>query len=212
MLELTPDELLTTTRTVRKRLDLSRPVPRAVIEECLAIALQAPNGSNANTWQWIAVDDRATIGELARLYNQGLDDFIATFGQRGYDLGDAVPGFDRIGASTQHLRDHFHELPAVLVPLVAGRTDGKGSHVFYQASLWGSIVQAIWSFMLALRVRGLGSAWTTGHLWREREVAELLGVPHERYMQAGLFPVAYTLGTKFEPAWRKPVAEVLRWI
>jgi nitroreductase len=212
VLELTPDELLTTTRTVRKRLDLSRPVPRALVEECLAVALQAPNGSNANSWRWIAVDDRATIRELARLYNQGLDDFIATFGERGYDLGANVPGFDRIGASTQHLRDHFHELPAVLVPLVAGRTDGRGAHVFYQASLWGSIVQAIWSFMLALRARGLGSAWTTGHLWREREVAQLLGIPHEQYMQAGLFPVAYTLGTKFEPAWRKPVAEVLRWI
>jgi nitroreductase len=221
MLELTPDELLTTTRTVRKRLDLSKPVPRAVIEECLAIALQAPNGSNANSWRWIAVDDRATIRELARLYNQGLDDFIATFGERGYDLGGGVPGFDRIGASTQHLRDHFHELPAVLVPLVAGRTDaparsagstGTGGHVFYQASLWGSIVQAIWSFMLALRARGLGSAWTTGHLWREREVAELLGVDPKQHMQAGLFPVAYTLGTEFKPAWRKPVSEVLRWI
>ena len=100
----------------------------------------------------------------------------------------------------------------MLVPLVAGRTDGPSSHVFYQARLWGSIVQAIWSFMLALRARGLGSAWTTGHLWREREVAELLGVEHERYLQAGLFPIAYTLGTKFEPAWRKPVAEVLRWV
>jgi nitroreductase len=212
MLELTPDELLTTTRTVRRRLDFARPVPRAVVEECLAVALQAPNGSNANSWRWIAVDDRATIRELARLYNQGLDDFIASFGERGYDLGAGVPGFDRIGASTQHLRDHFHELPAVLVPLVAGRTDGRGAHVFYQASLWGSIVQAIWSFMLALRARGLGSAWTTGHLWREREVAEVLGVPHEQYMQAGLFPIAYTLGTDFKPAWRKPVAEVLRWI
>src|SRR4029453_5179160 len=120
MLEFTPDELLTTTRTVRKRLDLSRPVPRSVIEECLAVALQAPNGSNANSWRWIAVDDRATIRELARLYNQGLEDFIATFGARGYDLGGGVPGFDRIGASTQHLRDHFHEMPAVLVPPVAG--------------------------------------------------------------------------------------------
>jgi nitroreductase len=211
MLELTPDELLTTTRTVRRRLDLARLVPRGVIEDCLAVALQAPNGSNANSWRWIAVDDRATIRELARIYNAGLDDFIASFGARGYDLGDGVPGFERISASTQHLRDHFHELPAVLVPLIAGRTDGRGSHVFYQASLWGSVVQAVWSFMLALRARGLGSAWTTGHLWREREAAELLGIPHERFMQVGLFPVAYTLGTKFQPAWRKPVSEVLRW-
>src|SRR5512144_652085 len=84
MLELTPDELLTTTRTVRRRLDLARPVPRARVEECLEIALQAPNGGNLNAWRWVAVDDRATIRELARLYNQGLDDYIATFGERGY--------------------------------------------------------------------------------------------------------------------------------
>lgn len=208
-LDLTPDELLTTTRTVRKRLDFERPVPRALVEECLAIAFQAPNGGNMNGWRWIAVDDRATIGALARLYNQGLEDFIASFGEAGYP-GASVPGADRIESSTQHLRENFHRAPVVLVPLILGRTD-RGANVFFQASQWGSIVQAIWSFMLALRARGLGSAWTTGHLWRERETAELLGIPHGVYMQTGLFPVAYTLGTKFRPAHRKPLAEVLRW-
>jgi len=210
MLELTPDQLLTTTRTVRKRLDLSRPVPRALVEECLDVALQAPNGGNMNAWRWIAVDDRATIGELARLYNRGLDDYIATFGERGYP-GAGVPGADKIGESTQYLRDHFHEVPVVVIPLAAGRTDFPGANVFHQASVWGSVVQSVWSFMLALRARGLGSAWTTGHLWREKEVAELLGIPQRHYMQAGLFPVAHTLGTQFKPAWRKPAAEVLRW-
>jgi nitroreductase len=210
MLDLTPDELLTTTRTVRKRLDLARPVARALVEECLDVALQAPNGGNMNAWRWIAVDDRPTIRELARLYNQGLDDYIATFGERGYP-GAGVPGADKISESTQHLRDHFHEVPVVVVPLAAGRTDFPGANVFHQASVWGSIVQSVWSFMLALRARGLGSAWTTGHLWREREVAELLGIPHRHYMQAGLFPVAYTLGTDFKRAWRKPARDVLRW-
>jgi nitroreductase len=209
MLDLSPDDLLTTTRTVRKRLDFERRVPRAIVEECLAIAFQAPNGGNMNTWRWIAIDDRATIGELARLYNQGLEDFIATFGEAGYP-GAGVPGADRIESSTTHLRANFHRAPVVLVPLIAGRTDGN-ANVFFQASQWGSIVQAIWSFMLALRARGLGSAWTTGHLWRERETAELLGIPHAHFMQTGLFPVAYTLGTDFKPAHRKPVAEVLRW-
>jgi nitroreductase len=209
LLDLTPDELLNTTRTVRKRLDFDRPVPRMLIEECLAIAFQAPNGGNMNGWRWIAVDDPATIHELARLYNQGLDDFIATFGEAGYP-GAAVPGADRIATSTSHLRDNFHRAPVVLVPLIAGRTD-NGANVFFQASQWGSIVQAIWSFMLALRARGLGSAWTTGHLWREQETAELLGIPHAHFMQTGLFPVAYTLGTRFKPAYRRPVAEVVRW-
>ena len=210
MLELTPDELLTTTRTVRKRLDFARPVPRALVEECLDVALQAPNGGNLNAWRWIAVDDRATIRELARLYNQGLEDYIATFGERGYP-GAGVPGAERIAESTQHLRDHFAELPAVVLPLAAGRTDVAGANVFHQASVWGSLLPAVWSFVLGLRARGLGSAWTTGHLWREREMAELLGIPHRRYMQAGLFPVAFTLGTQFRRARRKRVSEVLRW-
>ena len=210
MLDLTPDELLTTTRTVRKRLDFEKPVPRKLIEECLAIAFQAPNGGNMNGWRWIAIDDRATIRELARLYNQGLDDFIATFGEAGYPGAHGA----RRGSHRELDDPPARELPprarSCSLPLIAGRTD-NGANVFFQASQWGSIVQAIWSFMLALRARGLGSAWTTGHLWREREMAELLGIPHAHFMQAGLFPVAYTLGTEFKPAHRKPVAEVVRW-
>jgi nitroreductase len=107
------------------------------------------------------------------------------------------------------LRQHFHEVPVLVVPTVAGRTDDAS--IFKQASRWGSIIPAIWSFMLALRSRGLGSAWTTLHLHREREAADLLGVPYERYMQAGLFPVAYTLGTQFKRASRAPAAEVIGW-
>lgn len=210
--DLTNDELLTTTRAVRRRLDYDRPVSRAMVEECLSVALQAPNGGNMNQWRWIAIDDRATIEKVGQLYNDGLDAFIATFGDAGY-AGASVEGADRIAASTLHLRQNFHRLPMVLVPLVAGRTDGKGdgSNVFYQASTWGSVIQAVWSFMLALRARGLGSAWTTAHLWRERELADVLGIPAETYMQVGLFPVAYTLGTRFRPGHRAPVTEVLSW-
>ncbi len=119
-----------------------------------------------------------------------------------------MPGFEAIGESVQYLRDHMAEVPVLVVPVFAGRPEGAG--VFRQASMWGSIVQAGWSFMLALRARGLGSCWTTGHLHREREMAGLLGIP-EHYTQAGLFPVAWTLGTDFRPAWRRPVAEVLAW-
>ena len=212
ILELTPDELLTTTRSVRKRLDFDRPVERSVVEECLAIAVQAPNGGNMNNWRWLAIDDRGLIERIAEIYNRGLDDYIATFGEGGY-VGAQVSGADRIESSTQHLRDHFHRCPLLMLPLVAGRTDGVSEmgNVFYQASQWGSVLQAVWSFMLALRARGLGSAWTTGHLWREKELADLLGIPHQVYMQTGLFPVAYTLGTDFKPAHRKGVDEVLAW-
>jgi len=212
MLELTPDELLTTTRSVRKRLDFDRPVERSIVEQCIKIALQAPNGGNLNSWRWIAIDDPGLIRQIAEIYNAGLDDYIATFGEAGYP-GAHVPGADRIATSTQHLRDNFQRCPVLLLPLIAGRTDGgdTGANVFYQASQWGSLLQAVWSFMLALRARGLGSAWTTGHLWRERELADLLGIPYPIYMQTGLFPVAYTLGTDFKAAQRRPLDEVLAW-
>ena len=208
---LTPDEVLTTTRAVRRRLDTSRPVPRALVEECLEIALQAPNGSNLNTWRWIAVDERATIARMAEIYDAALDDYVKSLGSAvgGNYAGASVPGFERIGASVQHLREHMRELPVLVVPVFAGRTEGAS--VFLQASLWGSIVQAVWSFMLALRARGLGSCWTTGHLHREGEMAELLGIPQQRFTQVGLFPVAYTRGSGFKRAFRRPVSEVLRW-
>ena len=214
MLELSPDELLTTTRSVRKRLDFERPVERALVETCLGIALQAPNGGNLNAWRWIAVDHPPLIAKMADIYNAGLDDYIASFGAAGYPGADAV-GAEAIASSTQHLRDNFHRCPAVVVPLLAGRTDGHGplpdmTNSFYQASQWGSILQAVWSFMLALRARGLGSTWTTGHLWREREMAELLGFPHD-HLQVGLFPVAYTLGTSFRPADRADSESRIFW-
>ena len=211
MLPLTPDEVLTTTRAVRRRLDLARPVPRKVVEECLEIALQAPNGSNLNTWRWIAVDDRPTVARMAEIYDAALEDYVKSLGSAtgANYAGASVPGFERIGASVQHLRNHMREVPVLLLPVFAGRTEG--ANLFFQASLWGSVVQAVWSFMLALRTRGLGSCWTTGHLWREAEMAELLGVPREKYTQVGLFPVAFTLGTGFRRAWRRGPGEVLRW-
>jgi nitroreductase len=211
MLDLTADQVLTTTRTVRKRLDFDKRVERSLIEECLEIAFQAPNGSNMNNWYWVVIDDPDTVREAARIYNEGLDAFIETLGDATGEsyMGASVPRYELISESTQHLRDHMHQSPALLLPLMLGRTDG--ANTFWQASQWGSIVQAVWSFMLALRVRGLGSAWTTGHLWREQEMADLLGVPAETYQQVGLFPIAYTLGTDFRAAYRKPLAEVVGW-
>jgi nitroreductase len=207
MLDLSPDELLTTTRAVRRRLDFDRKVPRELIEECLQIAFQAPNGGNMNNWRWIVIDDPDLIAKTAEIYNGGLDDYIATFGEEGYP-GAVVPGADAIDRSVSHLRENWHRLPAVLLPLFPGRTEG--ARVFEQASQWGSIIQSVWSFMLALRARGLGSAWTTGHLNREKDLAALLGIP-AIFTQVGLFPIAYTIGTDFEPGYRKPSDEVVGW-
>lgn len=208
MLDLDPDTLLTTTRAVRKRLDFDRKVPRPLIEECLEIAFQAPNGGNMNNWRWIVIDDPERMAEVAAIYNGGLDDYIATMADTGGYPGAVVPRADEIGSSVDHLRQNFHRLPAVLLPIFAGRLEG--ANVFFQASSWGSIIQPVWSFMLALRARGLGSAWTTGHLWREKELAELLGIP-EHFTQVGLFPIAYTIGTDFKRAYRKPAEEVVGW-
>jgi nitroreductase len=210
------DEVLTTTRAVRKRLDLTKPVPRGVVEECLELALQAPNGSNSQPWRWILVDDPERRHELARIYAAAMDDYVnrPRTGKRSGDKIDYSSEMaQRIGSSVYYLREHLHEVPVLVVPVVAGRTDrgpDDGGDAFDQASIWGSILPAVWSFMLALRSRGLGSAWTTLTLHREREVAELLGIP-DTHMQAGLFPVAYTIGEQFGRARRAPVTEVSSW-
>ena len=203
--------ILTTTRSVRKRLDLTRPVSREVVQQCLEIALQAPNGSNMNTWKWVLVDEPDTIREVAALYNQGIDDYVASLGEavgKNY-RGAHIPGSAGISSSVDYLREHMAEVPMLAVPLMAGRPEAAS--VVNQASMWGSVLQSVWSFFLALRTRGMGSAWTTAHLHREEELAELLAIPFRRYTQVGLFPVAYTVGTDFKPAWRKPVDEVLCW-
>jgi nitroreductase len=210
VLELSVDEVLTTTRAVRRRLDLERPVPRAVIEECLDLAFQAPNGSNQQFWQWIFVEDPATKAAMADIYRAGMDAHIARpRNEADAQIDYSTPEAQRIGASVYHLREHLHEVPVLLVVGVAGRLDD--SAIFEQASRWGSILPGVWSFMLALRSRGLGSAWTTIHLHKEREMAELLGIPFDEWMQVGLFPIAYTQGIEFAVTPREPAAKFLRW-
>lgn len=206
-LDLTPEEVLTTTRSVRKRLDLTRPVERAVVEDCLRLAFQAPNGSNRQTWGWIVVDDPGTRASMASIYRASLGDMVNR--PRGpEDVLPDTPQQRRMSESVRYLADHLHEVPVLLVPTFADRVEDTG--VFWQASRWGSIAPAIWSLMLALRLHGLGSAWTTLHLWREGEMAELLGIPPTE-TQAGLFPVAYTIGTEFRPADRAASEQRIRW-
>jgi nitroreductase len=206
-LNLSVDEVLTTTRAVRKRLDTSRPVPRAVLEECLELALQAPNGSNRNSWRWVIVDDPALIAKLAHEYKAAMGLLASGEIPTPNPLDSGIPGEDKILESAYALAEKLDRMPAILIPLMPGRPDGKS--VVEQASMWGSIVQAAWSFMLALRERGLGSIWATVATRREKEIAELLGIPFDQYTQIGMFPIAYTVGTDFRKAWRKPVAEVL---
>ena len=139
-----------------------------------------------------------------------MDDYVTILGDATGDnyMGSHIPGAENISESVDYLRKHLAEVPAIAFPLLAGRLEGAS--VFYQASLWGSILQSVWSFFLALRTKGMGSAWTTAHLFREQEIAALLGIP-ANYTQVGLFPIAYTLGTEFKKAWRSPVEDVLNW-
>jgi nitroreductase len=209
--ELTPHALLTTTRTVRKRLDLARPVERGVVEVCLRVAFQAPNGSNLQLADWVLVDDAEVRAEMAAIYRRGLQDEVARPKERVSERASypTSPAQERIASSVMHLVDHLHEVPVLVVPTVQGRFEGVS--VFDQASRWASVLPAVWSFMLALRLHGLGSAWTTLHLHREREMADLLGIPFDDATQAGLFPVAYTLGTEFRPADRSRSESTIHW-
>jgi nitroreductase len=210
-LELSPDELLTTTRAVRKRLDLDRPVPRDLIEECVDVAAQAPTGSNRQGWHFVFVDDPAIKSGLADLYGKGFDPYDAA-PRPEYPAGDSRgERGPRVHDSAKYLRDHFHKVPVMMVPCITPRVAEDHTPVALQAGYWGSLLPAVWNFMLAARARGLGTAWTTLHLRHEREAAELLGIPFTEVAQGGLVPVAYSLGTDFKPAPRIPLDQIMHW-
>jgi nitroreductase len=211
-LDLTADEVLTTTRSVRKRLDFDRPVERAVVEECLEIALQAPTGSNSQGWQFVIVEGAAKKQALADIYARNFAKYAKMARSNQYQPGDKrYDQREKITDSATYLAENFHRAPLMLIPCIEGQLDGVPA--FAGASAWGSILPAVWSFMLALRERAIGSAWTTIHLMDggAEEAAELLGIPHDRYTQAGLFPIAYTIGTEFKLADRLPLDTVLHW-
>ncbi|CQD05927.1 nitroreductase [Mycolicibacterium conceptionense] len=208
-LNLTVDELLTTTRSVRKRLDFSKLVSREVIMECLDLALQAPTGSNAQGWQWVFVEDPAKKKALADIYRANANPYLDQPKPERGDIRDEQIG--AVMSSARYLADNFEKAPVLMVPCLEGRPDGAPAGM--SASFWGSLLPAVWSFMLALRSRGLGSAWTTLHLLGEgeKQAAELLGIPFDRYSQAGLFPIAYTVGTDFKKAKRLPAEQFSHW-
>jgi nitroreductase len=203
------DELLTTTRSVRKRLDLTRCVPEDVIRRGLEIALQAPTGSNSQGWHFLVVTDPEKRRALGELYQQAFTAYASAARHRPFEAGDPrAEQYERIYDSARHLADHLGEVPVHVIPCVEGRVEQAGAMA--QASLYGSILPAVWSFMLALRARGIGSAWTTLHLAHEQRVAELLGLP-ENLTQAALLPVAYFTGDGFRPARRLPSEDRTHW-
>jgi nitroreductase len=197
------DELLMTTRSVRKRLDLTRPVGREVILDCLRLAMQAPTSSNAQDWRWLVITDAGKRAAIAEIYRSIGEKYLPQIANTAAD-----PQTRRVFSSALSLVDTLAEVPVHVIPCLQRRFDGNDLVV--ASTAWASIIPAGWSFLLALRSRGLGSVWTTMHLAKEREVAELLGIP-ATVTQAALFPVAYTIGTEFRPASRPPAETVTFW-
>lgn len=215
LLDLSPDEMLATTRAVRKRLDFSRPVEPEVIRECLELALQAPTGGNSQGWQFVVVTDPQQRKALAAVYQKGWARYLearmsSEQGVSGAGLSaERMATLAKVLQSAIYLAEHMHEVPVLVVPCIQGRA-GNGP-VAAQAGFWGSIIPATWSFMLAARARGLGSSLTTVHLMYEEEAAEILGIPYDKVTQAALVPLGYTQGTAFKPAPRESLDSVLHW-
>ena len=202
------DLLLTTTRSVRKRLDFSRPVTDELVLECIEVALQAPTGSNAQGWSFVVVTDEAKRHAIAEIYAKAFA-LYRTMPDPEYAADDPRAA-SRAGVvdSATYLADHMHEASHLFIPCIEGRVEEAG--LMAQASIYGSILPAAWSFMLAARARGLGTAWTSLHLMFEEEAREVLEMP-AHVTQAGLFPVAYYTGDDFKPAPRLPAAALTYW-
>ena len=209
-LNLTPDELLTTTRAVRKRLDLDRPVPVEVIRECVDIATQAPTGSNQQGWHWMIVTDAAKRKAIGEMYQQAFTAYRnMPFYAGSISTGDADRDATqaRVANSAEYLAEHMADAPVLVIPCIEGRIDDVPGWI--SASFWGSLHPAVWSFCLAARARGLGTSWTSLHLMFEQNAAEVLGIPYETISQGALIPVAYTKGTDFKPAPRIDLDTIL---
>ena len=244
-LGLSADEVLTTTRAVRRRLDFDRPVSETVIRECLDLALQAPTAALRQDWHFVVSTDPEQCEAVGLIYQESwrvvnyllrlgwtpptptnlskepepeaevaLPDRLDGLEQArfahtdGYDDAPSQGWRSQMGAAV-YLSQNFPRVPAILIPCIQGRMDG--AYADLQAVRWGSVIQATWSFCLVARNRGLGTCWTTTHLARERAVAEVLGIPYNEIQQVALLPVAYTLGTEFSPATRKPLEEVVHF-
>jgi nitroreductase len=193
------DELLTTTRAVRKRLDLTRPVPREVILDCIRISQQAPTGSNAQTWRWVVVADPAKKRALADIYREVSAPYFTQAVEQAKASGAAQTS--RVFDSATYMADHMHEAPLLVIPCLIGRPQGDSAAAW--AGFFASIYPAVWNFNLALRARGLGAVLTTLHLLREKDAAAVLGIP-DNVTQAAMLPVGYTVGDTFRPADRPP--------
>jgi nitroreductase len=207
LLDLNPNQLLSTTRAVRKRLDFTRPVPDELVRECVAMALQAPSGSNVITMRFVVVRDEAKRRAIGDVYREVYAGYRASPNYPGGGDAQTEHGrqMARVGESADYLGEHLGEAPVLLLACSEG-PDRKAA-----TRMLGNVLPGMWSLMLAARARGLGTAWTSMHLYRERDVAEILGIPYDTVAQAVLSPLAYTIGTDFKPAARPEPDAVIHW-
>ena len=204
------DKLLTTTRSVRKRLDLTREVEPQVIQDCIDIAMQAPTGTNAQNWAFVVITDPAKKKFIADAYRNGGEMMAGSGYPPPLEPGDPREHvMPKVMESAGYLGEILEQVPVFVIACVRGRVESVPM-VIAQASTYGSIIPAAWSFMLALRSRGLGTAWTTIHLFQEKPISELLGIPDD-WTQTVLFPVAYYTGDDFKPAHRLPSDTMTHW-
>ena len=216
----TIDRILTTTRSVKKRLDFARPVEPEIIERCIEIALQSPTGSNFQGWHFMVVTDAQKRAALADIYRRSREAIVGVLGAHSptFREGDLrAAQWQGMMDASDYLHDHLHEVPVHVIPCIEGTMEEVSNlyapdtfRSFYNATIYGSILPAAWSLILALRSRGLGAAWTTAHLAYEKEAANVLGIP-DHVIQAALLPVAYFTGVDFKPAKRRPLEEVTHW-
>ena len=213
LLDLNSDELLTTTRAVRKRLDFTRPVDDELIRECVAAAMQAPSGSNNMTMRFVVVKDAAKRAAIGEIYRQCFDIYKTLPGvyagsiQKDTEAEQAQQ--DRVTESALYLADHMGDAPVLVIACTAGRVENVPAMM--AASAMGNVLPGTWSFMLAARARGLGTAWTTVGLMMEQAIAEVVGIPFDEVQQACLTPVAHTIGTDFKPAMRPAPDTIIHW-
>ena len=201
------DELLATTRAVRKRLDFDKPVPRSVINECIALSQQAPTGGNSQGWRWVIVEDGVKRAALAEIYRKGAAGYLQAEGDKAREVGDQQTL--RVFDSAVYLAENLEHAPLHIIPCLQGRPPENAPMVSV-AAMMGSIFPAVWSFQLALRSRGLGSCLTSLHLIYEAEVATILDIPSD-VLQVALLPVAYTKGSEFKRAKRPEPSTIIHW-
>ena len=214
LLPLDADQLLTSTRAVRKRLDFSRTVDEQVIRECVEIAMQSPSGSNNMTMRFVVVRDEAKRKAIGEVYRQCYEIYRSL---DGVYIGSIDKGGEAENAqqkrstdSADYLANHMGDAPALILACTQS-TRMENAPSMVTASTMGNVLPAMWSFMLAARARGLGTAWTTIHLMMEQQVADILGIPFHEVQQACLSPLAYTVGTDFKPAHRPPADSIIHW-